>query len=265
MNSMKVDWHPKDFKNVVDFVISVNSSVNGLLKRDAITTITKLGFLQCPAPKWDPHGIYRIVLEKDQLIIQKSTPTNKRWEKADITFPSKFEREKQQKFKILDSPELLSSDLNNAIGLFGFSVIYLDIDNFKSYNTEFTERVVDKTIFPQFHKLIDSSVSKNGFAYAEGGDEIIILLPNTPNRTAITFAEELRELVENEEFIVNDKRVKLTVSCGVAIYEKGDNIEGIPDKANVAKKHSKEKGKNCVSVFKNDSPKVVKSVIRFLE
>ncbi|ODS34388.1 MAG: hypothetical protein SCARUB_00519 [Candidatus Scalindua rubra] len=211
---MNFNWNPKDFQNVVRIVMGPEC----VLRRYMVSVIRQSGSLSCPAPKWDSNGCYRVSLVKDELKIQKLT-SDEKWENANITPPTNFNRKKQQKFRILDSQKLLSSDMKNAGGLFGFSLIYLDIDDFKLCNTKFTERVVDKTILPQFQRLIESSVSGNGYAYAEGGDEVIILLPNISIRTAIAFAEELRELIENKEFYINEQIIKLTISIGIAASE----------------------------------------------
>ena len=68
---------------------------------------------------------------------------------------SAVKREKHQKFGILDAPNLLTKDLSQSAGLLGRVLIYLDVDNFKSVNTRLTERVVDRAILPELHRIVD--------------------------------------------------------------------------------------------------------------
>jgi diguanylate cyclase (GGDEF)-like protein len=153
-------------------------------------------------------------------------------------------RHKDQKFGILDAPGQLLNDLAEVSGLFGAAVIYLDIDKFKDVNTKYTERVVDRTVLPQFQQRIAEAVSGHGYAYAEGGDEVIILLPNFSASLARVFALDLVEAVRSTEFSVDGASVRLTISAGVAAGSTAEKIAALPERANEAKKFSKEQGRD---------------------
>ena len=77
-------------------------------------------------------------------------------------------RQKGEKFGILDAPGLLRKDLEEARGIQGISCIYIDIDNFKALNTQFSERAVDQYILKPYQMVLRDLVSGVGFAYAEG-------------------------------------------------------------------------------------------------
>jgi diguanylate cyclase (GGDEF)-like protein len=126
------------------------------------------------------------------------------------------QRAKHEKFAILDSPRLLREDLEHSGGTFGVSVLYLDVDHFKALNTKHTERVIDQTVLPSFQDLIAAAVERHGFAYAEGGDEVVILLPNTSIALATAFAEELRHQIESHSFVIEGGGTRITVSIGLA-------------------------------------------------
>lgn len=91
-------------------------------------------------------------------------------------------RTKHEKFRILDSPQLVLDDVLRSGGIFGVAVLYADVDHFKPLNTKYTERVIDQTVLPELQRLIAASVEHHGYAYAEGGDEMVIVLPNTSPR-----------------------------------------------------------------------------------
>jgi len=151
-------------------------------------------------------------------------------------------RTKHEKFAILDSPRLLASDLENSIGTFGASVLYLDIDHFKALNTKHTERVIDKTVLPSFQTLVATAVERHGFAYAEDGDEVVILLPNTSLSLAAAFAEELRYRIERHLFAIEGDGARITVSIGLA--SSTSSLTQLTEWANLAKAEAKQRGRN---------------------
>jgi len=153
-----------------------------------------------------------------------------------------LQRAKHEKFEILDSPRLLRDDLENSVGTFGASVLYLDIDHFKALNTKHTERVIDQTVLPAFQTLVAAAVERHGFAYAEGGDEVVIMLPNTSTALAAAFAEELRQRIEGHAFALEGTDVHITVSIGLA-SSSGHPMQ-LTEWANLAKAEAKQRGRN---------------------
>jgi diguanylate cyclase (GGDEF)-like protein len=158
-------------------------------------------------------------------------------------------REKQQKFGILDSPALLAQDLDRPAGVLGRAVIYLDLDDFKQINTQLTEVVVDRLVLPPLHNLLARCVASFGSAYAEGGDEFTIHLPNASESMAVAFAEALRGEIASLGLSEAASDIQLTASIGVAYARPTEDGQALRERANIAKKHAKETGKNRVSVW----------------
>jgi|GEM_PF-2669559 len=156
-------------------------------------------------------------------------------------------REKQQKFRILDAPNLLAKDLTRAPGLLGRAVIYLDLDNFKALNSKYTERVVDEAVLPIVHIALRDAAHFVGHAYAEGGDEFIVFLPNASKAMAAAFAEDLRRIISELSFQEPAEAVKVNASLGVAWQATADGRD-LPGEANHAKLSAKTAGKNRVVV-----------------
>lgn len=153
-------------------------------------------------------------------------------------------RVKSEKFRILDSPSLLEADLRRGPGRLGCAVLYLDIDHFKRLNTMHLERVVDRAVLAPFQQLLAELVVGNGHAYAEGGDEVVMLLPNADEQMALAFAKAVLEMAAAREFTVEGHKVTLTVSIGVAVGRPGADVMQLPDIANEAKRRAKEEGRN---------------------
>ena len=241
-----VSWHPPNFQYVVS---TVNSG--GLIIKKLLQMAKMMGSLSCPSPSWDQNGVYRVFEENGKLIIKYLDKDNS-WHKADYFDSAHNARLKSEKFKILDSPSLFEADLLSAHGHFGTAFIYLDIDDFKSLNTDFSESVVDADLLPKYQKILADCVEGFGFAYAEGGDESTILLPNASVEIAFAFAESLRSSLNAQIFQLNDRKVQLTVSIGIAHVEENGDKSVLHAHANLAMRESKKKGKDRVYIYSND-------------
>jgi diguanylate cyclase (GGDEF)-like protein len=239
------DWKPKNFGAVVQKVTSAQGEMLSTMLRQ----VSKTGYLSCPPPAWDPEGLYRVGANGSRVEVQRLGDDN-RWQACAIRPGGK--REKQQKFGILDSPTLLPADLDLAVGPMGASLLYLDIDDFKAVNTALTERVVDRTVLPELQRIVDRAAQTHGYAYAEGGDEMIVLLPNVAPLVGLAFAEALRELVSKSPFVAEGRTFKLTVSIGLAIALQSVPVRDLPERANRAKAHAKSQGKNAVAICDAD-------------
>ena len=77
-----------------------------------------------------------------------------------------------------------------------------------------------------------------------GGEEFMIVPPNTDKEHAQVIAERIRLNIDQDSW----EHSRITVSIGVTAYEPGDNISIMFSKADDALYHSKKAGRNCVSV-----------------
>jgi diguanylate cyclase (GGDEF)-like protein len=155
-------------------------------------------------------------------------------------------KERDQKFGILLSPNQATIDFDAWKAHFGsggasIAILYLDIDYFKSFNTRYTETVVDQTILPDVLRLLASLVDQRGGCYQQGGDEFVMILPNHEKTESAAFAEKVRSLIASQQFRVGDKTETLTISGGVALWpEHGGTYDAVLLKANQAKQTAKQ-------------------------
>ena len=128
-----------------------------------------------------------------------------------------------------------------------FSVLALDLDNFKSINDRFGHQVGDEILREFVQKCLDSIRPYDGVARV-GGEEFMILLPQTSLEDAHIIAERLRIAVENNAFNSNFQRLTdVTVSIGISQFGRdGDTIEAILDLADQRLYLAKHQGRNCV-------------------
>jgi len=105
----------------------------------------------------------------------------------------------------------------------GFSLIFIDIDNFKHYNDTNGHPEGDTTL-KTVADLIDSRLRASDILARYGGEEFIALLPETTPETALEIAENIRELVEEHPFPGEGKQPagKLTISAGISTF----NVDG---------------------------------------
>jgi len=95
------------------------------------------------------------------------------------------------------------------------ALVMFDIDHFKSINDTYGHQVGDAVI-QQVAELIRENLRDSDVAGRYGGEEFVVLLPDTDKQGALTFAERLRHAVESHEVQHEQHRIRFTISLGVA-------------------------------------------------
>jgi diguanylate cyclase (GGDEF)-like protein len=128
------------------------------------------------------------------------------------------------------------------------SLIMVDIDHFKRVNDTHGHSVGDIAIGHVARQLTkDRRVSDIAARY--GGEELILLLPHTPRDGAYSLAERLRYQIEHAPFRAGEIQDHLTVSIGVAVYERAmREPSDLVEAADKAMYKSKREGRNRVSL-----------------
>lgn len=181
---------------------------------------------------------------------------------------SQFElapRQYDEKFHILQAPALFLPDLaffraKCEVRDSPLTIAFLDIDDFKRFNTTHSETKVDRNLLPRFMQTIEAHLYHHGFAYRQGGDEYLILLPSLSKPLALAFLDELRVKLADLNYLEIDGPT--TVSIGVCIAEPDCPLTDreLRDRANQAKKFAKEHGKNCLATY--NGPRFVSQELR---
>ncbi len=137
------------------------------------------------------------------------------------------------------------------------SIAMFDIDNFKTINDTYGHNVGDEVLV-KFSDVLRSRLRETDIIARYGGDEFIILLPNTPLKQAEKICEEIRNMVEKDIVVVpkqtiakslkGQPRVRFQISCGVADYKGKQDIYEIIDIVDRLLYVAKNSGKNKVVV-----------------
>ncbi|MBU3980844.1 MAG: diguanylate cyclase [Proteobacteria bacterium] len=168
---------------------------------------------------------------------------------------SLYKRIYDEKFHILNAPSLFLPDLSYyritcELRDLSLCVAYIDIDDFKQFNTEFGEPIVDRDILPSFMSALEAHVYLRGHAYRYGGDEYVVLLPNMSSLQACQFLESFQNKLESLKFFKINKQ--LEVSIGILEVSENDieTDREIEEKAAKAKNFAKDNKKNCIAFYK---------------
>jgi len=159
-----------------------------------------------------------------------------------------------EKFHILEAPTLFLTDLayyrrRCLVRRIPVAVVYLDIDDFKAFNTKYGETRVDRDVLAPFMELLEAHTFGHGHAYRFGGDEYVLLLPNmTPQWTA-QFMDRLQGGLRT--MALPGIPTPPSISAGVCPVGPTCFLTDreVQERANRAKNHAKAQGKDCVSAY----------------
>jgi len=125
------------------------------------------------------------------------------------------------------------------------SMLLIDIDNFKIKNDTYGHKTGDK-IIKKLISIIKKIVRDNDLIIRYGGDEFIVLLPNTNIINARKVGEKLVSYI-NQINQLESKEQLFTITIGTSEYKSSDkNIENIIHRADESLYKAKDLGKNCV-------------------
>ena len=122
------------------------------------------------------------------------------------------------------------------------SIILFDIDFFKKINDTYGHQVGDQ-VLRKLVKIIQKIIRTTDSLYRIGGEEFVILCPNSNYHQAMTLAERIRKSIESTPF---EKVNQVTISLGVTQLKKSDNSGEFVKRADQALYQSKQNGRNQV-------------------
>lgn len=128
------------------------------------------------------------------------------------------------------------------------SLLMIDLDKFKAVNDQYGHRIGDHTLI-LFSKIFKKNSRQSDVACRWGGEEFVLLLPNTSIDAALHVAEKIRAKVEQASLPLDDGRsLNFTVSIGVTLfdYNKDKNILDAINRADKALYNAKNSGRNKV-------------------
>jgi diguanylate cyclase (GGDEF)-like protein/PAS domain S-box-containing protein len=124
-----------------------------------------------------------------------------------------------------------------------FSIISIDIDDFKKINDTYGHDIGDK-VLQKFSDLIEVNIRQTDHLFRIGGEEFVILSEARKKAEVILLAEKIRSIVANHILILD---INVTISLGISEVKIGDNENTIAKRVDTLLYKAKSSGKNIVS------------------
>ena len=155
-----------------------------------------------------------------------------------------------QVYNRLKLDAVLSEELARALRYQSrFSVILLDIDHFKKVNDTYGHLVGD-VVLVRVAGLLMENIRQSDTLGRWGGEEFLLVLPETDLDKASLLAEKLRQAISEEVFPAVGHK---TASFGVAAFEAGDTVSALVERADEALYEAKHAGRDQVRTRSKDS------------
>ncbi len=145
--------------------------------------------------------------------------------------------------------ELLKDAIENEKD---FSIIILDLDDFKSINDTYGHLVGDE-VLKTVASMLREAFGKKGIIGRLGGEEFMIVLPDTPLEDAVILARNFQEELKSKDMEIDDYIINITASFGVAsLNEHGEDLYELIRAADISLYKAKREGKDqVISLDKN--------------
>lgn len=172
-------------------------------------------------------------------------------------------RKANQKLQILSNTDYLTEIYNRRFGMkrleeefslskrsgLSFGLLILDIDDFKTINDQYGHIVGDETLV-EVVNIIKSHIRKEDVIVRYGGEEFIILLPNTHIEGVSITGEKIRNTIKDHSFNINSHSFNISISLGGVAYPlyKANSIVELIERADKNLYISKNNGKNKLTI-----------------
>jgi diguanylate cyclase (GGDEF)-like protein len=128
------------------------------------------------------------------------------------------------------------------------SLLYMDLDHFKEVNDRHGHAVGD-LVLRQFADRVRRAVRRVDVLVRRGGEEFVLVMPASDSAAAAVTAERIRATLASEEIAIDEgRRLRQTVSIGVATWDREESPEELERRADEAMYEAKRAGRNSVVV-----------------
>lgn len=128
-----------------------------------------------------------------------------------------------------------------------FSILFMDIDNFKNINDTHGHEVGD-FIIKNIAKLLKQNLRESDTIARWGGEEFVVLLQNSNSTTAFEISEKIRNIIQNNMILHNAIGKYATASFGVTEFLESDSMDLVLSRVDKAMYTSKTNGKNMTTL-----------------
>jgi len=126
-------------------------------------------------------------------------------------------------------------------------VIMMDVDHFKNVNDKFGHSTGD-FLLQSLVQCAEKSVRISDRMFRYGGEEFVIVLPETDEAGVLRLAKRIRRRVEKLENMIDKQTITITVSLGITTLQESDNEKTFLGRADEALYKAKRDGRNCIRI-----------------
>lgn len=138
------------------------------------------------------------------------------------------------------------------------SVLFFDLDDFKKINDTFGHLAGDDTL-EHVARIVMEEIRTIDIASRYGGEEIVVVLPETGKAAAFVVGERIREKVEDMKLNYKDQIINLTISGGIATLPiDATDTKGLIANADIAVYKAKEEGKNNIVIYSENRRRFIR-------
>ena len=127
-----------------------------------------------------------------------------------------------------------------------FSIMLVDLDHFKTVNDRFGHNIGDQVLI-HFARFLSESTRPIDWISRFGGEEFLILLPDTETEEAVRLAEGLRLKIEQHPIDCGPVHLSVTISIGVTAWKAGDTFESLYQRVDDALYEAKKERNTVVA------------------
>ena len=137
-------------------------------------------------------------------------------------------------------------------------LIYFDLDNLQLVNDRFSREAGDEVIM-RFARLLEEDLPKSGVLSRLTGDDFCMLLTHVDTRTALEFAQKIREKGEALRYLEGDRSLQITMSIGIAEFTRASGNDGSAlTTARMACESAKDHGRDRIEVYDECNQSIIR-------
>lgn len=121
----------------------------------------------------------------------------------------------------------------------------LDLDRFKLVNDTYGHLIGDK-VLSEFCRVVGQRVREQDYFGRFGGEEFLVILPDIPEKEALTVLERMRTATQSYSFNQGGRPIALTLSMGFTMARPNEKIDDVIDRADAALYQAKSSGRNQI-------------------